>query len=141
MNSKHRSLIAVVLAACILTLCAVIPVSGEEEPWHASAYILVTTDYQQGWLPLPDTDDDAYDYELRQQAGDGTVMENIIHVTSTGFCVCSANCATQDCVGQGEVTLENLDTRIMGNMVICLPHRLTLELWTWEQILQYSSEQ
>ena len=45
----------------------------------------------------------------------------------------SSNCDNQDCVGQGEVTLENRDSRILFNMVICLPHRLTLELLTREE--------
>ena len=34
---------------------------------------------------------------------------------------------------QGEVTLENRDTRILLNTVICLPHRLSLELLNPEE--------
>ena len=42
----------------------------------------------------------------------------------------SSNCENQTCVGQGEVTLENRDLRPLFNMVICLPHNLSLELLT-----------
>ena len=42
----------------------------------------------------------------------------------------ASNCENQNCVQQGEVTLENRDSRALLNMVICLPHNLTLELLT-----------
>lgn len=138
---KCLSLVAMILTLCMVFPCTVVPASGEEEASHAHAYVLVTTAYQQGWLPLPDTDDQTYDYPLQQQSQDGTVMENVIHVTSTGFSVTSANCSSQDCVHQGEVTIDNMEERILGNAVYCLPHELCLQLFTWDQILQISAAQ
>ena len=40
----------------------------------------------------------------------------------------SSNCENQNCIYQGEVTLENRDERMLLNMIICLPHELRLEL-------------
>jgi hypothetical protein len=40
----------------------------------------------------------------------------------------SADCSTQDCVTQGEVTLESLEWRPLGGQIICLPHQLIVEL-------------
>ena len=45
----------------------------------------------------------------------------------------SSNCENQNCIGQGEVTLENRETRVLFNMVICLPHGISLELLTKEE--------
>jgi hypothetical protein len=42
----------------------------------------------------------------------------------------SSNCDNQNCVQQGEVTLDNREERLLFNMVICLPHELQLELLT-----------
>ena len=40
----------------------------------------------------------------------------------------SADCANQDCVNMGEVTRDNLETRVMGGWIICLPHQLSVEV-------------
>ena len=41
-----------------------------------------------------------------------------------------ANCENQDCVEQGEVTLENKDTREGGSYIICQQNFVTLRLCT-----------
>ena len=40
----------------------------------------------------------------------------------------SANCEGQDCVHMEPVTRDNLETRVMSGMIICLPHRLSVEV-------------
>ena len=114
---------------------------NSEEQEHAAAYVMVVTDTQFGWLPLPDTEEGAYSYPLRQQKQDGTVVYNIIRVTKDGFWVEEASCDNQDCVHQGIVTLENRATRVLGSMVICLPNQLTLTLMTWEEIVEMMAQQ
>ena len=49
-------------------------------------------------------------------------------------------CENQNCVEQGEVTLENREKRILLNMVICLPHNLRLELVTREEAQRFLEE-
>lgn len=60
-------------------------------------------------------------------------MQNVVHITPDGFSMASATCDNQDCVHQGEVTLENRDVRLLGNQVICLPNQVMLELLTPEE--------
>lgn len=133
----------------ILTLCAggcagaFAEESGKEttSAEHANAYVFVITATQGGWLPLPDTKEGEYSYTLEQQLEDGTTIHNIVHVTVDGFYMESADCEGQDCVNQGTVTLENVSERVLGNMVVCLPHQVTLMLYTWDEIQKMMAEQ
>jgi len=56
--------------------------------------------------------------------------KNVVHISPAGFFMTSATCENQDCVHQGEVTLQNRDLRILGNQVVCLPNKVMLELLT-----------
>ena len=67
------------------------------------------------------------DYTVTQKA---IGAENKIHVTAESIQMSSANCDNQDCVDQGEVSLSNREERLLGNMIICLPNNVTLELLT-----------
>ena len=54
--------------------------------------------------------------------------ENVIAVTADAVYMESANCENQDCVHMGEVTRDNLEMRVMGGFIICLPHRISVEV-------------
>lgn len=76
---------------------------------------------------------------IRQPNG----MENVVKVTEESVKMFSANCDNQDCIYQGEITLENRNTRVLQNMIICLPNHVVLELLTpeeaqldWESLYQ-----
>lgn len=58
--------------------------------------------------------------------GDGVV--NVIHLLPDGYYMQSSTCDNQLCVGEGTVTVQNYQTRILGPCVYCLPHNLQLEL-------------
>ena len=62
--------------------------------------------------------------EIRQENG----SVNVIRMTKDGFCMHSSTCPNQLCVQQGEVTKANYATRTLGNRVICIPNRVTVEL-------------
>lgn len=98
------------------------------------AYVLVRMPDPIGLLPLPLEGE--YTRTIRQTAPDGTEAINVLHLTPDGFRMEEANCEGHDCVKQGEVTLENREERILWNMIICLPHQLSLELITREEALQ-----
>jgi hypothetical protein len=53
----------------------------------------------------------------------------------------SATCENQDCVHQGEVTLENKNARVLENLIICLPNQVYLELYSTEELLALSAGQ
>ena len=140
-----RMLLALLLAA--LTMCA--PVfaqtvepapevsaapDAEEGPKPARAYVLVTTATQSGWLPLPE--DEEISYPLRQVLPDGTEAVNVIHLTPEGVYMEDSTCANHDCIDEGMVTLENRDERILGNMILCLPNQVCLQLFTPEEVLE-----
>ena len=91
---------------------------------EARAYLLVTVG-GVSYAPLALTAEG--DFTIRQE---DTGAENVVHVTPDSICMKSANCDNQDCVLQGTVTLESKDDRVLGSMIICLPHQVTLELYS-----------
>lgn len=54
--------------------------------------------------------------------------ENVLVVTQEGAYMESANCRDQICVQQGPVTVRNYESRVNGPWIICLPHKLSVEL-------------
>jgi len=54
--------------------------------------------------------------------------ENTVTLTGNSVYMTEANCEGKDCVQMGEVTRENLEVRVMGGFIICLPHRISVEV-------------
>ncbi len=77
--------------------------------------------------PLPLTE--GGEYTIKQ----GEDKVNVIRTTATGAVMHSSTCDNQSCVEQGEVTLENRDSRVLMNMIICLPNEVVLEVLTPEE--------
>ena len=96
------------------------------EEYPAASYLFVNTG-SNAYSPIPLNGDNSF--RITQQDG----SENVIHIGENSFYMESSNCKNQNCVGQGEVTLENRESRPLFNMVICLPHNLSLELLTREE--------
>ena len=67
---------------------------------------------------------EAHTVQVLQENGD----ENTLRLTGTSVRMEHANCEGQDCVKMEEVTRDNLETRVMFGMIICLPHRLSVEV-------------
>ena len=103
----------------------------EDDP--SIAYVLVRMPNPVGLLPLPAEGE--YTRTIRQIMPDGSEAVNVLHLTPEGFWMEAANCKGQDCVGEGMVTLENREERVLWNMVVCLPHQLVAELITREEAL------
>ncbi|MBR2661036.1 MAG: NusG domain II-containing protein [Clostridia bacterium] len=98
------------------------------------AYVLVRMQNAAGLLPLPLEGE--YTRTIRQKMADGSEAVNVLHLTSNGVWMEESNCEGHDCINEGEVTLENREERVLWNMIICLPHQLSLELITREEALQ-----
>ena len=94
----------------------------------APGYILVQTDQSAGFLPLP-TEGEKFQAIVRTLE-DGTEWRNVIRMTPEGFCMIESDCEGHDCIEEGKVTLENMRDRLLWNMVICAPYRLTLSLYS-----------
>lgn len=54
--------------------------------------------------------------------------ENVVAMTGEAVYMQRANCENQDCVDMGEVTPDNLEMRVLGGFIVCLPHRLSVEV-------------
>ena len=63
---------------------------------------------------------------VRVTQPDGAVNE--IANTGSAVSMAEANCHNQDCVRMGEVTRDNYELRVMGGFIVCLPHRLSVEV-------------
>ncbi|MBQ8200809.1 MAG: NusG domain II-containing protein [Clostridia bacterium] len=59
---------------------------------------------------------------------------NIIEVTEDSVWMDESTCDNQDCILQGVVSLDNMDTRVFQNLIICLPNEVMLQLFTPEQL-------
>ena len=98
------------------------------------AYALVRMPKSSGLLPLPTEGE--YTRTIRQEMDDGTEAVNVLHLTTNGIWMEDANCEGHDCINEGAVTLENREERVLWNMIICLPHQLSVELITREEAEQ-----
>ena len=109
------------------------------EALTAKGYVYVSTATQAGWLPLPDEGE--YSWHLKQILPDGSAAENVVHVTADGVFMEDSTCDNHDCVQQGLVTLDNREERILGNMIICLPNQVFLQLFTVDEVREMLAEQ
>ncbi len=103
-----------------------------EEAHIAPAYVLLTLQSGSYWLALPDEGE--VDIPIRQTRDDGSEEINTLRLTPKGVYMLSATCENQDCVEQGMVSIENRTDRILGNMILCLPNAVAVELFTPEEI-------
>ena len=69
--------------------------------------------------------DQPHTITIRQEDG----SENVVQITGDRVYMESSNCDGHDCVMMGEVTRDNLELRVLGGFIICLPHRLSVEVW------------
>ncbi len=120
MKRRDFIILAVVLVASA-TLYLLRPRAIQDE--SATAYLSVSIAGQS--LELIPLNDDR-EIRLEQENGD----YNIVRIFNGGFTVTEANCYNQDCIHQGEVTVDNIGERALANEIICLPHKLVLSLVT-----------
>ena len=93
---------------------------------YADCYVVCTVGERVYIVPMTAEGD------LTLNQGNG--VSNTFHVTRDSVVMTSATCENQDCVQEGAVTAENRGKRVLGNMIVCLPHGVTLELYTYEEL-------
>ncbi|MBQ3486605.1 MAG: NusG domain II-containing protein [Clostridia bacterium] len=131
----------VIAAALLLILLAVVavrltprevkPNAGElagapSSEGAAQAYLVVTA-AGSTYEPIPLAADGRFTISR-----DGCV--NVIEVTADSIRMAESTCENQNCVLQGEVNLENRKSRVLQNMILCLPNDVALELYTLEEL-------
>ena len=138
MKKKHLAAL-LILAAAAAVICLLLL-----RPFSRPAEVRMWIDGQEAELPLspPETEDlrvfltldgkeiavfpfgEPHTVRILQSSGD----ENTLRIGEAGVVMESANCEGQDCVHMEEVTRDNLETRVMFGMIICLPHHLAVEV-------------
>ena len=53
---------------------------------------------------------------------------NTVRITKDAVYMEEADCHGQDCVKMEPVTRDNMEMRVMGGFIICLPHRVSVEV-------------
>lgn len=89
---------------------------------EVKGYVVLTVGGRQYGDPIPMDRDKI----ITIQQEDGKV--NKIHITPEKVYMETSTCENQDCVGQGEISLDNYQTRILSTFVICLPNEVTIEM-------------
>lgn len=86
-SGTGRRIIVGFLAAilCMGWICGCGAFAETEENGLAVAYVMVTTDTQVGFLPLPAEGEEDYSYPIRQTMEDGTEVLHVVHISSDGF--------------------------------------------------------
>lgn len=84
-------------------------------------HVVLTVGGRQYGEPIPMDRDKII--TLKQE--DGKI--NKVHITPEKVFMESSTCDNQDCVMQGEITVENYKTRVLSTYVICLPNNVSIE--------------
>lgn len=91
------------------------------EATEAQAYLRVQVG-SEVWPLIPM--EEGGEYVVEQENG----CRNVIHTTATGMKMHFSTCENQNCIQQGEVTLDNRESRLLGSLIVCLPNEVVLEL-------------
>lgn len=120
MKRRDWLIIGIVLAAS-LTLYLLRPQTNVTDA--STAYLRITVPGQTYEL-VPLTED----REIVIEQEDGS--RNVVEVFPGGFRMKESNCINQNCVQEGDVTVDNVGSRVLANEIVCLPHKVVLELVT-----------
>ena len=54
--------------------------------------------------------------------------KNVIKITADSVFMEEADCPDQQCVGFAPITRDNMETRTLRDMIICMPHQVTVQV-------------
>lgn len=94
----------------------------------APGYVYIATQTEARWFALPDAEPGTITVKNEDKV-------NVIRLTPNSVMMESSTCDNQDCVNQGEVSLENLSSRVLYNMILCLPHSVSIELYSQQEMI------
>lgn len=131
---RNAVVLGIAIALVALVAVAGVLLSGADDPHpvddsiqtDAIAYLRVQVD-DTVW-PLTPLNE-AGEWTIEQDNG----AKNVLRATERGVVMHFSTCDNQNCVHQGEVSLDNRDSRALGNMIVCLPNKVIVELLTPEE--------
>lgn len=117
---KHKNLILILgvsFIACILLIVARLGMQGKAPNGLVRIYV----------------GNELYAQEELQDERDITISQpdgktNILHLMENGFYMKESTCITQQCIEQGQVTVDNYYKRALGARVICAHNEVQVEL-------------
>ena len=113
------ALIVIVAAAGLISYRSISPAAPAQDAPQAYLRVQVGSEIRP-LSPLAD----GGEYVVDQGSG----VVNVIHTTATSVVMHSSTCDNQSCIEQGVVTLDNMQNRVLGGLIICLPNEVILEL-------------
>ena len=131
-------LICIALIALVGVLALVIGGPNRQAPEEmdvAKGYVYIAAGDQEKWFVLPEEESII---TLTRTDGNGKEIRNEIALFADGAYMKFSTCDNQDCVHQGQVTLENKASRALQNMILCLPNDVIIELYSAQDILAMS---
>ena len=117
MKKKDLLIVAIVLAVAALGTAAVHFLSPKQSTDFAVIYVGSEV-YQ-----IVDLNEDQV---IEVDQGNGTV--NHVKVENGAIDMADSSCPDQQCVYQGEMSMENYEKRILRHWIACLPNQVTIEL-------------
>lgn len=58
----------------------------------------------------------------------GNDIVNHVEIKDGAIYMSGSTCPDQQCVGQGEISMDNYEQRVLRNWIVCLPNQVTVEL-------------
>ena len=101
------------------TMMGPMPAQQTEE---VKGYVVINVGGRQYGDPIPMDRDKII--TIRQDNGE----INKIRITPDSVDMEYSTCENQDCIGEGTITLDNYNERILGTWIICLPNQVTIEM-------------
>ena len=133
-KKKDTLLITAMLLVALVVLCLSRKPMSKPEPKEEGAPAVMALVVRAGnleYAPVPLTEDT--EITLKQVEND---IWNTVHVTPDSIEMAASSCENQDCVLQGIVTRDNLESRLLGGMIICLPNQVMLEMIPMPEVSQ-----
>lgn len=128
-----KKMLCLLLAALTIGLCG-LAAAEDTQTEPAVGYVCITVGEQYRWFSLPT--EEPYDITIKQTNPETGLEEiNVITITAEGVYMSDSTCDNQDCVEMGLVTLENKELRVLGNMVVCLPHQVMIQLYSTAEVM------
>ena len=109
------------------------PLQPGAKRYSATAYLLINVN-NHIYEPVPLTGDRVV--TITQEDG----KQNVAAVSIDTAHMSAATCQGQECIHQGQVSLENRDQRVLYNQIICLPNTVILSVLDEKEAKQLYGE-
>ena len=109
------------------------PLQPGAKRYSAAAYLLINVN-NHIYEPVPLTGDRVV--TITQEDG----KQNVAAVSIDTAHMSAATCPGQECIHQGQVSLENRDQRVLYNQIICLPNTVILSVLDEKEAKQLYGE-